>query len=56
VNAIAGADVSARARLRSAEAHQSPSSVDRGEHDATYTALAALTQPARAVLPTTRRS
>ena len=33
VNAIAGIDVSARARLRSTEMHVSPSSVDRGERD-----------------------
>ena len=49
VNAIAGMDVSARARLRSDQAHFVPSSVDRGEHDAARIALA---QPDRAALPT----
>jgi anti-sigma factor RsiW len=33
VNAIAGVDVSARARLRSSELHVAPSSVDRDERD-----------------------
>jgi anti-sigma factor RsiW len=33
VNAIAGLDVSARARLRSTEVHVAPSSVDRDERD-----------------------
>jgi predicted anti-sigma-YlaC factor YlaD len=51
VNAIAGGDVSARARLRSAEAHVSPSSVDRDEHDAI--GRTALARPDRGVLPTT---
>jgi anti-sigma factor RsiW len=51
VNAIAGIDVSARARLRSGEAHVSPSSVDRDEHDAT--ARIALARPDRPVFPTT---
>jgi hypothetical protein len=51
VNAIAGVDVSAMARLRSAEAHVSPSSVDRDERDAT--ARTALARPDRAVFPTT---
>jgi hypothetical protein len=35
VNAIAGVDVSAIARLRSTELHVAPSSVDRDEHDRT---------------------
>ena len=49
VNAIAGLDVSARARLRTAEAHVSPSSVDRDEHEAS--ARTALARPDRAGLP-----
>jgi len=49
VNAIAGIDVSLQARLRSDEAHVEPTSVDRGEHDATPVALA---RADRAVLHT----
>jgi predicted anti-sigma-YlaC factor YlaD len=49
VDAIAGIDVSASARLRSGEAHVSPSSLDRDEHDAVHVALA---RPDRAPLPT----
>jgi anti-sigma factor RsiW len=45
VNAIAGTDVSAQARLRSDEAHVAPSSLDRGEHDATPSALARADRP-----------
>jgi hypothetical protein len=48
VNAIAGVDVSAMARLRSTELHVAPSSVDRDEHDA---AVIRVSKPAPDVPP-----
>ncbi len=49
VNAIAGVDVSALARLRSTELHVAPSSVDRDEHDR---AALKVVRPAPAAPPT----
>ena len=49
VNAIAGVDVSARARLRSTELHVAPSSVDRDERDRT---TAKVVRSAPGTLPT----
>jgi hypothetical protein len=54
VNAIAGQDVSIRARLRSAVSHIGPASVDRDEPSRTSTSLAASTDGAGMPVAITR--